>query len=58
MDRLQMALFFDIDDTLIDHARDAGLQGIWLDRRGVVSRNQQGPFIQSLEELADLVAAC
>jgi len=35
-------------------ARNAGLCGVWLDRRGVASQDHQGPMIRSLGELFQL----
>lgn len=32
-------------------ARDAGLRGIWLDRRGMASQDHRGPLIGSLNDL-------
>ena len=41
------------DDYALDAcgARDAGLRGIWLDRRGLASADHRGPVIGSLNDL-------
>jgi len=41
------------DDYELDAcgARDAGLRGIWLDRRGLASQDHRGPIIGSLNDL-------